>query len=187
MNELLSTLDEPPREVDQIAVLRQFIRDPQVRLAMSEKNPQTLADAYAAAVNAMTAVRTSRAQAPTRTPTTPKPQPRPPQAGRGGRHGSHPRPPHGQFNPRPPFHARPSFNHMMMPPTMQYGTVAPRPQLHTATMQVPSPHTAAAPTPLQAATASAQLAAPARSSRHPPMHPRCMTHHTMSKSRVSPV
>lgn len=59
MNELLSMLDDPPKAVDQVAVFRPVIRDPQVRLAMTAKEPKTLADAYAAAVIAMTVVRSA--------------------------------------------------------------------------------------------------------------------------------
>lgn len=159
MNVLLSTLDEPPREVDQLAVLRQIIRDPQVCLAMADKNPQTLADACAAAVNAMPTALASRSPALGRTPVLPKPGPQPMHSVRSNRHEHNIRPPHGHVNQRPPFHARPSFNHMMMPPTMQHGIVAPLPQLHAYTMHAPSHHIAASPTQLQAATAPAQLAA----------------------------
>ena len=65
MTELLSNLDEPPKKVDRIATLRKVIREPTIRLELDRSEPKTLEEAYAAAVNAATAVRSARASATT--------------------------------------------------------------------------------------------------------------------------
>ena len=65
MTELLSNLEDPPKEVGKIATLRKVIRAPTIRLELGRSEPKTLEEAYAAAVNAATAVRSARASATT--------------------------------------------------------------------------------------------------------------------------
>ena len=65
MTELLSNLEDPPKEVNKIATLRKATREPTLRLELDRSEPRISEEAYAAAVNAATAVRSARALATT--------------------------------------------------------------------------------------------------------------------------
>ena len=63
--ELLSNLEYPFKEVGRVATLRKVIREPAIWLELDRFEPKALEEAYAAAVNAATAVRSARASATT--------------------------------------------------------------------------------------------------------------------------
>ena len=127
MTELLSNLEDPPKEVDKIATLRKVIREPTIRLELDRSEPKTLEEAYAAAVNAATAVRSARASA---TNTNSKSNP--------PRSQSNQRPGRGSFRAQRTFAPRPHFNQMHVPPSGMHPAHAAS-QVHAATAMHPAP------------------------------------------------
>ena len=129
MTELLSNLEDPPKEVERIATLRKVIREPTIRLELDRSEPKTLEEAYAAAVNAAMAVRSARASATT-TNEKSNNQPRP---------QSNQRPGQGNFRAQQTsFAPRPQFNHIHVPPSAMHPAHAAS-QVHAATVMHPAP------------------------------------------------
>ena len=129
MTELLSNLEDPHKEVDQITTLRKVIREPTIRLELDRSEPKTLEEAYAAVVNAATAVRSARASATT-TNAKSNNQPRPQSNQRPGREIFRAQ--------RTSFAPRPRFNHMHVPPSAMHPAHAAS-QVHAATAMHPAP------------------------------------------------
>ena len=136
MTEILSNLEDPPKEIDKIATLRKIIREPTIRLELDRAEPSTLEEAYTAAVNAATAVKSARGSAPDHGS---RPQPRSQSSQRPGRGNSRPntRSQRNSFAPQTQFTPRPQFNHMHTQATAMH-TAHTAPHVHAATVMTPA-------------------------------------------------